>query len=651
MKASLDMALEPLRQVVSDICAWEPKLTSHMAKQVDKLASLCTTRGVWHVLMIELPKAGKHLDKCLSEGYLLKADYPHTLGSIKVGSTLFSELYCYIFDGCAAGELLREDSDPDAVFFLRTLLYMYKKVEMPCSDEAVASTVKEYLAIDDSLRVPSLPWNGDPDIFDSAVRSSRGKLSFLDALPTEDQTSVTSRRRRLLMLEMDRVSSLLSSLIPQFRPEELMPRHGPGAVADLRGGEDKYTLPTWSSKLEHYFPQEYYAYSSEEVAFLHWIPKVQEVIPARLMAVPKDLSKPRLITVEPTANQFLQQGLLRWFRKTLPGPLRACYDFKSQEPSRAAALQASIDGLSATVDLSSASDRLSCWAVERVFSRYGGILPYLYATRSSLVSDSTDTVGFEEHQLRKFAGQGSAVTFPVQSIVYSICCIAAVLVDEGLTAFGNGNILRAARKVRVFGDDLFVPVSALSNLVEILELLQLKVNDAKTHRNGRFRESCGMDAFLGTDVTPLYLTSIDARNTPRGIASWVDVSNNAYSKGLWRLADWMDSRIPSSMRSLLPINSVGLGCITRRTYMSGSEGLFFTRESKDYHRPEVRGLILSVAAKTKAREDHGNLLQYFLEYEPDDGNLSINLEDIRSFKAGYCSDDPFLKLRKGWVPI
>lgn len=654
MSNATDMVLEPLRQVLKDVSAWFPELETHLLSEFQRLESICATRGAFQVLMSDLPKAGKHLDKCLSRGFIQLGGYPHTLGSLKKGTQLFYKLYSLIFEGCTAGRDLLSDSDVTAVFALRQVLYLYKKLEVDCPTAAVKRSVEEFQVIDEVLYEPSHPWASDvPEDFWNSFVCSR--YHFYDlwghARKWETQENpfrFTATEVKLLRL-MDEVREVLGNQVSEyFDPWGLIPKHGPGAVADVRTGEDKYAFPSWPRKLGFYFPDEYFTYSSEEIAYQHGADRSLEIVNARLHAVPKTIDKPRLISIEPTANQFLQQGLLRWFRQTMPDALRRSISFHSQEPSRQMAMEASRNGRFATVDLSSASDRLSCWTVERALQYYGGVLPYLYASRTASIDDGTETVGFTSFPLKKYAGQGNATTFPVQSIVYAMCCYVAVLAQTGLDATAE-NILLVSRKVRVFGDDLIVPVESLFYLELILGLLQLKVNHEKTHASGGFRESCGMDSFLGADVTPLYLSSVAPGSAPVDLSSWVDVSNNAHLKGLWSLMAWMDKQLKPQVMGLLPVYREPLGCITRSTFCSGTEGLRIKRNNRVLHRPEVKGLIPCSRRRTKARETHSTLLQYFLEHIPFDGTSYHHLEPTRSFQQGYTVK-VLPNLRKGWVP-
>jgi hypothetical protein len=394
---------------------------------------------------------------------------------------------------------------------------------------------------------------------------------------------------------------------------DIVPKHGPGAVSDVRSGLDKFSATAWPEKLEEFFPQNFFRFHSEQHGNSQGLLTLKEE-PAALLAVPKTYKGPRLIASEPTYHQFLQQGLLGWIRNNMTEPARKCISFQDQEPSKAAALDASILGDSATVDLSSASDRLSCWVVERAFGSNETLLRALHSVRSRFIVDRTGVDPHLSLQIKKFAAQGSAVTFPVQTIVYASVAIASLLFDEKKQVTSK-SVNWAARKIRVFGDDIVIPSSSFATLVVALTELQLKVNVTKSHYLGYFRESCGMDAYHGHDVTPVYLADIlppSPKHTTR-VASWLEISNLLHGKCMWKTAEWMLSELPKSMtQKFLYTHSAGPGF---RAF-SFCKGIRFhgrRRWNEPHQRQELNTLELRSVVRKRARGTFDDLLQYFLE--------------------------------------
>jgi len=622
--------LKPVAAVLKDLAAWDSDLLPSLERDFISLSRLVETRGL-PILMIDLPEAGKVYDQALSSGIFIWSNLPKTFGSLgsKKG-ILFEQLFLRTFD---EDGVLRKNPDVNHIYFTRQILYLAKKVRYDCPEQAVAAEVEVFKKIDEGLRTPTLEWDCDDFDIDKVLH-----ISFLDGYRSfPDMFSHRDACPKPLLGYLEDVCDRLMSLLPAINLKEIEPRHGPGSVADAGRGEDKYLFPTWPRKLDRTFPFEYFAQHREDLHLEQQLSHSLNEPPARLLAVPKTLKGPRLIASEPVSHQWLQGGLMRWIRKNLPFPLRLCIDFRSQEPSRKSALLASLEGTSATVDLSSASDRLSCWVIERVFRKHPDFLLALHAARTRWLVNSTGVGEPFFIKLKKFAAQGAATTFPVQSIVYACVAIAAILYENG-GAVSNRSIRNAARRTRVFGDDIILPSYAVQSLTLLLTHLELKVNMGKTHTKGHFRESCGMDAYLGNVVTPVYIRDLELGATAESLVSWVDVSNNAYRAGLWNLATWMIEQIPPAKRRLIPITNQNLGCITLLTYFPCLISLR-ERTCKSLHRKEVLALQAVDKEDRKQRDSYQSLLQYFTEKPRQETNWS----------SGWTVRNR-LQLRRRWVP-
>jgi hypothetical protein len=177
--------------------------------------------------------------------------------------------------------------------------------------------------------------------------------------------------------------------------------------------------------------------------------------------------------------------------------------------------------------------------------------------------------------MKKFAGMGNALTFPVQSVVFSAICIAASLDKLGLYPTYS-NVKRLARNIRVYGDDIIVKTVYYDRVVEWIHSFGLKVNEDKSFGTGKFRESCGVDAYNGVDVTPLYLRKFttDKASTDEEIAHLVSLSNHMWLRGLYEPANLLASLVEGEMKTRLPLVSS----------QSGSLGWFTHMEAMDVHR-------------------------------------------------------------------
>lgn len=244
----------------------------------------------------------------------------------------------------------------------------------------------------------------------------------------------------------------------------------------------------------------------------------------RLKAVPKDWNKKRLITVEPYLATYLQQTyrqeLLASLVNSKCGDLRAmarCEFLGSSDPQerhRRMALEGSMDGSLATLDLSDASDFISWNQVRDVFP------PLVVAALER--ARSTRWVFQERHhrpvrsgRIWMFAGMGNALTFTVETLMFHAAC----------HAIARYHRIKNPR-ISVFGDDI-VCATSLANLIVSLDLFSefgWTINRSKSFytADSRFRESCGVQAYKGEDVTLLrYMGDYDGTTGAKALADLI----------------------------------------------------------------------------------------------------------------------------------
>jgi len=628
------------RAILADVTVYHPTLLRDCSRDLSRLISLFEKHGD-AVFTVHLPALGKVLDLALDEGRLVRTGLPlsRSINTRTVIPRLFRGIWLRIFsiDGC-----LKQDIDPNDVLFLRTLYSASKKYRKDCAPHRLFLTTKEYFDVDSSLPPPSLNWDGDgSDLSHSATRAT----SLVSELcgSQEDLFGRTRSSDSHLFGLVQLVADRVSALIGDFVPSESRFRHGPGAVSDITtGGGYKYSFPGWSPRLQFVFPAEVFAIANTSI-LAGWnlesegMPRFVETS-SRLIAVPKTQKSPRLIAAEPTCNQWTQQCVRDFLdtriRSTILGK---SIDFRRQDFSRDAARTASQSGKFATVDLSAASDRLSCWLVERMFRNNIPLLRALMVTRTRYVSNDIDKKLPTLHKLKKFSSMGSALTFPVQSIVFYILCVAA-----GLSCSPPRTRWQSvARQVRVYGDDLIVPVSWMPRVEYILSSMYLKVNRSKTFSAGNFRESCGMDAFRGHDVTPAYFLEHYSESKTSTLISLVDVSNNLLAKGFWHTAQWVQSSIPQVMKQFIPVVAASAGLFGFHSF-SGTDISSRNRWNKHLQRWEFLAWRLLSRRQVGKHEGFSNLLQYFTE-DPSQSDLS-------DWESGLFGK-PLTVLSKGWVPV
>lgn len=596
---------DTLRALAHDVLSYCPSAGQEFLAHLEELER--KRAGDFHILcLVDLPKIGKLFDAALSQkkdltvpnNLLLFEDLksvhvPHWVyDTIPFVDAVFCE------DGGFNSTAFNCDweLDPNLVFMVRQSLTMFKKFAIPCPSDAVVEAAREFWEIDQNLRAPR-----------SILLSD-----FQEVTSGALVEGVSSNDCKILFRLVSAMDKLCLRLAPgaDLDVNDLLPGHGPGSVSDLPRSGDKYTFPNYPQVIEETMLQQYFTAVNWRVADE---PKLCEFkSAAKLVAVPKTYLTPRLIASEPVVHQFLQQGLMKWIRANLCATHKATIDFTDQSKSRDAALTASRNGRLATVDLSAASDRLSVWVVESFFRDRPFLLDALLRTRSCEVHDPIFLQGSKS--IRKFAPMGSAVTFPVQSMIYATACIAAGLVWDGndkkpLTP----RLLRKySDKIRVFGDDLILPKQHLPYLTLLLQYLELKVNSSKTHYLGDFRESCGMDAYRGYEVTPAYVSYTVPTRPGDVLFAYMEQSNNAHRKGLWHLSAWMLGQLEAEWLPLIPVSDEDLGVCSAYTFVRGTYSKR-CRKSKHLHRNEVRGFTLKPRIVVKKRETQADLLQYFTE--------------------------------------
>lgn len=647
-------------------------LCAYVSAMFDDMAYTYTVRRDWErdktrllheirmkgsqVLTILLPSVCKHLDQMLDQGlyqpsglYLCKARNGEKV------PVFLRDLFVQIFD--PSDGMLRCDPNLAAISDLRQLLAGGKKLLLACSTRRIYDEVQDFYRTESGNRMYSLDWSSDAPLSTDmrlAADLSRPKgvarISFEDYLNefdsqielfTEGGTSVPSSRDELRLLQQtfDGVISAMGDFSEE--EESHVPEHGTGAVSDIRRGMSKYQFEDWPSKLEAQYPPDYYAVHdfmcSEDLGDPgKW--RNREV-PSKLIAVPKTEKTPRLIASEPSQHQWIQQLLLKQLLSAIQRtPLRNCLNIVDQTPNQELAVAGSKGGFYTTVDLSSASDRLTCSVVERALRSNPTLLDRLHSCRTRWVRNCVDNRSWEYLILKKFSTQGSAVIFPMQSIVYACIAIASVRCsapDVGL----SHDTRSASSQVRIFGDDIIVPTYAYPCLLRYLTSMGLKVNQSKTFNGMNFRESCGVDAFRGVIVTPAFIRQVYSDARPSAKDSIIDVSNNFWDRGYWNTANWLRS-FTRRWNHMIPIRHPSAGGQGYISFCGTSLDHLSRRYNSGLQIEEVRVFSTSKKARRTRSSARHSLHQWFTEKPRSD----------LPWEAGV--DQAVVDItRPGWLPI
>lgn len=648
MKSQADSLLHVAENLLlRDYSLAYPALQDSLSKDFDRLALYCRTRGE-ALFTLDLPSLDPLLISGLETGRLeLEGPLSKRVSKRTQVPRLFSGLWLRVFDKDAC---LRQEPDVSAIFFLRQIFCLGKKLAVDCSHDRTQAAVEKYHDIERELRTPSNCWELDElDLGEDCDIHHLGECApsvpeerdlFVQegkAFSSKEEIAAFRGSRRLLD-QVQQVADLISEAIGPYDPIEYSTqlesmglgfgfRHGPGAVAERLKNWEKSEFPNWPAKLQNVFPFELVG----KTAGAEVDRPLNHELPSRLIAVPKTAKGPRLIASEPTSHQWCQQGIRRFLVDRLRSTIGTHFiDFHDQGKSGALVLQASRDRKLATVDLSDASDRLTCWTVERVFRRNPTLLRALHAARTRYIRDDiSDVPSFLK--TKKFASQGTAVTFPVQSIVF--LCIALGVSLDGAPSWHKIRQLRG--QVRVFGDDIIIPSHGYERLVRVMDLLQLKVNRAKSFVRGHFRESCGVDGYLGYDVTPVKPKTLVA-DSPASCQAVVDTSNNLFNKGLWYASDSLRAHLPARLRRtirIVGVNDAGSSGLT--SYTGSYESHLAKRWNSRLHRYEVRVWTVQVRTQERPREGWMALLDFFAsKHNLEHARIVSNYADTRKTIIG-----------------
>jgi len=626
-----------------------PELTKEFNRDYQRLSSAIESHGTRFALDI-MPQFRKHFDQCLAKQRLTATHLIH-FGVGKGGTVprLFRGLILRVFDRSGA---LRHDADKDAIRLLRQLLGVFRKLRMPCSRKDSGNAVREFIAIDSGIKVPTLNWD-DTLTFHSETNDNDSSYvdlcvsnSHSETLPLFEDVPRSAPDYRLLQC-VQQVADYICSKLGSFDPLEWKPRHGPGAVSDQRYGVNKYAFSNWTDRLESVFPCADFAYANYSIA-ADSLSKSKSSLsakehPAKLLAVPKTIVTPRLIASEPTSSQWCQQVVRDFlYHRVHDSPIGNFVDFRRQDLNGDLALEASHVTSHATIDLSSASDRISCWHVERLFRRSPSLLRALQATRSVWIEQEVCRVSPRYHYLRKYSTMGNATTFPVQSLFFLSLALGSVLYVRNQKV--SDRLIRTMGKktVRVFGDDIIVPGDCSGVLVGLLEALSLKVNVHKSFLEGNFRESCGVDAYDGHDVTTVNVLDVPRRASPGSIVSSVDVHNNLCDKGYQHTSAYIRKIASQLVSNKIRAVKHGSGLFGWSSLFGYDNPHLKMRQSKSLHRGEIRCLRTRVLTHRSEPEDTSGLLQYFTE--------APRIVTSAMSTLGYAIRRPKVSLTLGWVP-
>jgi len=496
MKSLLDLSVEVL-QSCGTRCGADP------SRDISCVTRRCKDEGD-SFLTITLPTFSEGFERALAEGSISASQFP-SFGFRKhqrlprfLGG--FVEM---VFDKFG---VLKEEPSVEAIRSIRQICLAFKRVLLPCTRAREKRAERRFLDVEASLR---------NHVVDPTIRHAYRMVS------------------RIVLGSILGRESLDSLYL------ELLPRHGPGTTAEHIRGNAKYAFTEWPQRLDRDFPYSEFGCASirnssnELYGHSLTMRPPRDELPVRVCFVPKTLKTPRVIAVEPVAVQYMQQAVGNMFRARIenPGSLTSGHiNFISQDVNSELARTASIDGRYATIDLSDASDRVSCLHAHDTLCSVPVLRNWFFTLRSSRARLPSGKV----ISLRKYASMGSALCFPMEALVFFNAIVTCRILATGRRVTRK-SVYTLSRDVYVYGDDLVVPANEAPVICEFLEAFGLKVNYNKTFFTGKFRESCGTDWYDGEDVKPVYFRHPISADRPssEAIVSLVSTANQLYKAGLW----------------------------------------------------------------------------------------------------------------------
>lgn len=433
------------------------------------------------------------------------------------------------------------DEDQQLLKLLRTLLYGFKKYELPFDPRDAETVLDNFVEIERSL-----------------------EASWIDP-----RDPIVHKAQMVCAAFSGEAEELFPDGCDWFyEPTCPLPKHGPGSVADGKQHNEKWDFRVLYRSVHQEWP--YYDYIFGQVRGCveydiakSYVSGATRNIPTFLVGnasnyrslerkdeptskvtlVPKDSRGPRVISMEPSEVMYLQQGVARHLMEYIEcNPMtKGHVNFTRQSVNGSLAAYAAETNCLATIDLKDASDRVTKELVELLFpKRVSKAWCALRSTKTILPNGS-------ELPLLKFAAMGSALCFPVESLVFWAITVAVVWE-------ATGSLSEALESVWVYGDDIILTNAHAPAAMDALERVHLRVNRSKSfYGSEHFRESCGVDAYRNVDVTPQRFRKVFPSRATDGTAieAWL-----SYATRVWSLAPgfarWIVREIEGLLQAPVP---------------------------------------------------------------------------------------------------
>ena len=515
-----DAVLIVLQGILQDIKL--NHITSYYACSLNKDCEVILrrfkTRGM-PFLTKELPSLGKALDSALVTGTFVIPPQFRRMSGTALPRTLFV-LWSKVFD---LDGRLRKSPSLSAIVDLRFMATAFYKYEMEFDQTTVDSVVQQFIETDKT----------GPKV-----------------LPTKGP----------LFAVLDVAHTLIAEVLGS-PPDHFIPRHSSGAVSTGERPWEKTRGLTAHLNYRVLGGLSNFYVNPRESYYLGPIVG-REVLGwpiAKLVPVPKDSRGPRLICEEPVTQQFLQQGIKdHLYDRIEKHPLTCGHvNFTDQTINqKLALLGSSVEPGTVTLDMKEASDRIFETVVRRLFPERW--MRLFDATRTELVELPNGSL----LPIEKYAPMGSALCFPIESLVHwALCCATYLLAGYSWKTVQSS--------IYVYGDDIVLRSLPPGMVFKIFPYFGLKFNEAKSCCEGEFRESCGVDAFKGENISTLKFKKripVSSGN-PECFAAWVEYSNLAFESGFYSTAKAIEDHLGTYRKfPIVRPNADALGYTSKRPY-------------------------------------------------------------------------------------
>lgn len=294
------------------------------------------------------------------------------------------------------------------------------------------------------------------------------------------------------------MSRIVDSIIDQRNFQVGLGHHGSGAVFEKDCGRHAYSKHKHLFKVDDrtMFFDKRFSFDLNPMGYESFnLPQTKDLSDVcRASTVPKNIEKVRMIAMQAVARMYRQQAILDgYYEQWLKQPyLKSHFPIFDRRVNQRLAKLASRMGDRrgwCTLDLQSASDSVTVHLVKAVMK--GNLRAALLSCRSKSVGD----VKLEA----TYATMGDATVFPTETLLIG----AAVQLALDLSRMKDPYL---PNFFLVFGDDIIAPNAPLflETLHDIFKRIGFIINDDKSFINGPYRESCGVEAYLGYEIQPWY---------------------------------------------------------------------------------------------------------------------------------------------------